>query len=112
MAYLDIKNIYKNFGNVEVLKGIDLAVEKGEVVSIIGSSGSGKTTLLRCINFLETPDSGEMVLDGQTLIDNSTKKDNEKVLREKKTDINVSIKSRTYNISSSLAITASSQRCP
>ena len=96
MAYLDIKNIYKNFGNVEVLKGIDLAVEKGEVVSIIGSSGSGKTTLLRCINFLETPDSGEMVLDGQTLIDNSTKKDNEKVLREKR--LNFGLVFQSFNL--------------
>lgn len=58
MAYLEIKNLNKSFGNTEVLKGIDLEVEKGEVVSIIGSSGSGKTTLLRCINFLETPNSG------------------------------------------------------
>ena len=56
MAYLNIKNYKKNFGEIEVLKGIDLEINKGEVVSIIGSSGSGKTTLLRCINFLETPD--------------------------------------------------------
>ena len=58
MAYLEIKNIYKSFGDTEVLKGINLNIDKGEVVSIIGSSGSGKTTLLRCINFLETPDTG------------------------------------------------------
>ena len=96
MAYLDIKNIYKSFGNVEVLKGIDISVEKGEVLSIIGSSGSGKTTLLRCINFLETPDTGEMVLDGQTLIDNSTKKDSEKILREKR--LNFGLVFQSFNL--------------
>lgn len=81
MAYLEIKNFNKSFGDTSVLKGIDLEVNKGEVVSIIGSSGSGKTTLLRCINFLETPDVGEMVLDDEVLIDTkSGKKDNEKTL--------------------------------
>ena len=68
MAYLEIKNFTKKFGETEVLKGINLNIEKGEVVSIIGSSGSGKTTLLRCINFLEFPDAGKMVLDGATLL--------------------------------------------
>ena len=67
MAYLEIKNFNKSFGDTEVLKGIDLDIEKGEVVTIIGSSGSGKTTLLRCINFLETPDDGQMVLDNEVL---------------------------------------------
>ena len=54
MALLEVSNIKKNFGKVEVLKGIDFSLEKGNVLSIIGSSGSGKTTLLRCLNFLET----------------------------------------------------------
>ena len=94
MAYLDIKNIYKSFGNVEVLKGIDFSIEKGEVVSIIGSSGSGKTTLLRCVNFLETPDSGEMILDGETLINDDSKKDNEKVLREKRLNFGLVFQNR------------------
>ena len=67
MAFLDIKNFCKNFGDVEVLKGIDLSVEKGEVVSIIGPSGGGKSTLLRCINYLETPDKGVMVLNGEEI---------------------------------------------
>ena len=67
MAYFNIKNFNKKFGNVEVLKGINRSIEKGEVVSIIGSSGSGKTTLLRCINFLERADAGEMTLDGEFL---------------------------------------------
>lgn len=85
MAYLEITGFNKNFGQTEVLKGIDLTVEKGQVVSVIGSSGSGKTTLLRCINFLEKPDSGVMRLNGGTLFDAADKKEErEAVLREKR----------------------------
>lgn len=61
---LELKNLHKSFGNMQVLKGIDLTVEKGDVISVIGSSGSGKTTLLRCLNFLEKADDGELVFDG------------------------------------------------
>jgi len=64
MAFFEIKGLKKSFGNNEVLKGIDLTLEKGEVLSIIGSSGGGKTTLLRSMNFLETPDGGEIWIDG------------------------------------------------
>ena len=60
---LEIQNIQKSFGSLEVLKGIELNVEKGDVVAIIGPSGSGKTTLLRCVNFLESAGSGTMVFD-------------------------------------------------
>lgn len=63
---LEIKNIKKSFGTLEVLKGVSFTVEKGDVVAILGSSGSGKTTLLRCINFLETADEGVMVFDADT----------------------------------------------
>lgn len=63
---LELKNLHKSFGNLEVLKGIDLSVNKGDVISIIGSSGSGKTTFLRCLNFLEKADEGELIFDGQT----------------------------------------------
>ena len=69
MAFLEIKNIKKSFGSTEVLKGIDFEVEKGKVLVIIGSSGSGKTTLLRCINFLETPDEGEILVGGDPVLD-------------------------------------------
>ena len=59
---IKIENLHKSFGELEVLKGIDLEVKKGEVVAIIGSSGTGKSTLLRCINYLETPDNGEITI--------------------------------------------------
>ena len=67
MPMIEIKNIKKTFGETEVLKGVDLTVEKGDVVAILGPSGSGKTTLLRCMNFLETADAGTMVFDGETI---------------------------------------------
>jgi L-cystine transport system ATP-binding protein len=64
---ISIKNLHKQFGQLEVLKGIDLEVEKGKVVVIIGPSGSGKTTMLRCLNVLETPTTGVISIEGQTL---------------------------------------------
>ena len=73
MAILEIKNIHKSFGNTEVLKGIDLTLDKGNVLVIIGSSGSGKTTLLRCLNFLEIPDKGSISVNGQVLINSEDK---------------------------------------
>ena len=73
MALLEVNGIFKRFGKTEVLNGIDFSMEKGEVLAIIGSSGSGKTTLLRCLNFLETPDAGTMVLDGEELYNASCK---------------------------------------
>lgn len=60
---IEIKNIHKSFRGVEVLRGIDLSVQPGETVALIGSSGSGKSTLLHCINLLETPDEGEITID-------------------------------------------------
>lgn len=68
-AFLEVKNITKSFGELEVLRGIDFSLERGEVLAIIGSSGSGKTTLLRSLNFLETPDTGSIALNGETLFD-------------------------------------------
>ena len=67
MAVLEVKDIKKSFGKTNVLKGVSFSLEKGQVLAIIGSSGSGKTTLLRCLNFLETPDSGEIWVDGKLL---------------------------------------------
>lgn len=73
MAILEIKNLHKSFGNNEVLKGINLSLEKGNVLVIIGSSGSGKTTLLRCLNFLETPSKGTISVNNKVLIDGEDK---------------------------------------
>ena len=67
MAILEVKNLKKGFGSVDVLKGVSFSLEQGQVLAIIGSSGSGKTTLLRCLNFLETPDEGEIVVNGKVL---------------------------------------------
>ena len=68
MAVLDVKNIRKSFGKTEVLKDVSFSLEQGQVLAIIGSSGSGKTTLLRCLNFLETPDGGEIFVNGKPLL--------------------------------------------
>ena len=69
MAVLEVRDLKKNFGSLEVLKGISFSLEKGESVAVIGSSGSGKTTLLRCLNFLERADSGTIAVGGQRVFD-------------------------------------------
>jgi len=74
MKILEVKNLVKNFGKIQVLKGIDFSMEKGEVVAVIGSSGSGKTTLLRCINFLEDADKGQILVDGECIYDGGSTK--------------------------------------
>ena len=65
---VEIKDIHKSFGPLEVLKGVDFSVNQGEVVCLIGKSGSGKSTLLRCINLLETPDSGMIHVFGEDVL--------------------------------------------
>ena len=67
MAVLEVKNLKKNFGSTDVLKGVSFSLEQGQVLTIIGSSGSGKTTLLRCLNFLESPDEGEILVNSKVL---------------------------------------------
>ena len=64
---LEIKNLHKKFGKLEVLKGVNISVEKGEKIAILGSSGSGKSTALRCINLLETPTSGQILYNGEDI---------------------------------------------
>ena len=64
---IEIKNLHKSFGHVEVLKGVDVSIEEKEVVVIIGPSGSGKSTLLRCMNYLEEPTSGDITVDNMKL---------------------------------------------
>ena len=85
MAFLEVSHIEKNFENTKVLKDVGFSLEEGNALAIIGSSGSGKTTLLRCLNFLETPDRGKIVVKGETLYDSqeeSVVKENE--LRKKR----------------------------
>lgn len=79
MSILEVKNIQKSFDKTEVLKDISFSLEKGEVLSIIGSSGSGKTTLLRCLNFLETADAGKIVVDNDVLFEGNKKLSEEKI---------------------------------
>lgn len=79
MSILEVKNIQKSFDKTEVLKDISFTLEKGEVLSIIGSSGSGKTTLLRCLNFLETTDSGKITVDDNVLFDGNNKLSDDKI---------------------------------
>ena len=66
---IDVKNLTKNFGDLQVLKGVSQHISKGERVVLIGSSGSGKSTFLRCLNLLETPTSGEIIFEGQSITD-------------------------------------------
>ena len=76
MKILKVENICKSFGNEKVLKGISFSLEKGEVLSIIGSSGSGKTTLLRCLNFLETPEQGKIFDAALPKLNDAQKREN------------------------------------
>ena len=88
MAILEVQNICKSFGNTNVLKGVSFDLEEGKVLSIIGSSGSGKTTLLRCINFLETADTGKITVDGDVIFDSENpSKISQKQRREKQLKI-------------------------
>lgn len=83
MPFLEVKNIKKTFGKTEVLKGIDFSLEKGKVLSIIGSSGGGKTTLLRCLNFLEFAEEGTISIGGNQIYDAaSLKKISDSTIRE------------------------------
>lgn len=97
MALLEVKNIKKQFGKTKVLKGIDFELEKGEVLSVIGSSGSGKTTLLRCINFLEFADEGTITVNGEEIYNGATdKKIKESQLREKR--LNFGLVFQSFNL--------------
>lgn len=85
MSILEVEHIRKTFEQTQVLNDISFSLEKGQVVSIIGSSGSGKTTLLRCLNFLERPDGGRILVNGETLFDASlAASDNEREIRRKR----------------------------
>jgi L-cystine transport system ATP-binding protein len=76
MPVLEIRDLHKSFSGNKILKGVDLSVEKGEVITVLGPSGSGKTTMLRCINFLERAEKGEIVFNGTRLnVQNASKRD-------------------------------------
>ena len=78
---IKVENLYKNFDELEVLKGINCHIEKGEVVSIIGASGSGKSTFIRCLNMLETPSAGRIEFEGNVLFNSNS------LLLKKKLDV-------------------------
>ena len=84
MAFLEVSNITKKFGKTPVLCGVDFTLNKGEVLSIIGSSGSGKTTLLRCLNFLETADSGKILVGDELLFDETLSKLSDAQIRQRR----------------------------
>lgn len=85
MAILEVRNIEKHFGRTNVLEDVSFSMEEGNALAIIGSSGSGKTTLLRCLNFLERPDNGQIIVNGETLFDASKEgKDKDAELRKKR----------------------------
>ena len=79
MAILEVKNLQKKFGDLTVLKGVDFSLEKGQTMAVIGASGGGKTTLLRCLNFLEIPTKGQILVNGNIIFD----ADDERTLTEK-----------------------------
>ena len=97
MSVLNVSNIKKSFGKTEVLKGISFSLEKGEVISIIGSSGSGKTTLLRCLNFLETPNEGTITVDDKVIFDaKNNKKLSDAQVRENR--LNFGLVFQSFNL--------------
>ncbi len=97
MAMLEVKGINKKFGKIEVLKGIDFELNKGEVLSIIGSSGSGKTTLLRCLTFLETAEKGTVKVGGNVVFDaNEEKKVSAAEARERQ--LNFGLVFQSFNL--------------
>ncbi len=96
MPILEVKNLVKNFGKTEVLKGIDFSIEEGTVLSILGSSGSGKTTLLRCINFLETADKGEICVDGEVIFNALEKRPTAAEIRKRQ--LNFGLVFQSFNL--------------
>ncbi len=97
MAILEVNELKKSFGGTSVLKGISFDLEKGEVLSIIGSSGSGKTTLLRCINSLETADGGSITVDGSVIFDGSGKTQLTKE-QKRQNQLNVGLVFQQFNL--------------
>ena len=97
MAVLEVHNIEKNFGATKVLEDISFELEQGQALAIIGSSGSGKTTLLRCLNFLETPNQGQIVVQGKTLFD-SADPDTQKESEVRKKRLHFGLVFQSFNL--------------
>lgn len=97
MSYLQVTDMRKDFGNLEVLRGISFELNKGEVLAIIGASGSGKTTLLRCLNFLETPDEGKIYIEEELIYDAAESKSlTDSQLRDKR--LNFGLVFQSFNL--------------
>lgn len=97
MKILEIKDLCKSFGKTDVLKGVSFSMEQGEVLSILGSSGSGKTTLLRCINFLEKPDKGEILVEGEKIF-NGEDSDKISASEIRKVQLNFGMVFQSFNL--------------
>ncbi len=110
MALLEVNELKKNFGKVEVLKGVSFSLDKGEVLAIIGTTGSGKTTLLRCLNFLESADSGSFSVNGEVLYDASAEYSDSEI-REKRLEFGLVFQSFNlfpqYNVFENLTLAPS-----
>lgn len=97
MAMLEVKGIYKKFGKIEVLKGIDFSLDKGEVLSIIGSSGSGKTTMLRCMTFLEKAERGKVYVDNN-LVFNADEQKRVSAAQARERQLNFGLVFQSFNL--------------
>lgn len=98
MSVLEVKDLKKSFGKTEVLKGVSFTLEEGEVLSIIGSSGSGKTTILRCINQLETADSGFIKVNGEVFFDGSNQSKKEDAKEKRRKQLLVGLVFQNFNL--------------
>ena len=97
MSILEVTELEKSFGKTRVLKGVSFTLEKGEVLSVIGSSGSGKTTLLRCINSLETADKGRITVDGSVIFDGASQQKRTKE-EKRRNQLNVGLVFQQFNL--------------
>jgi len=98
MSILEVKDLKKSFGKTEVLKGVSFTLEEGEVLSIIGSSGSGKTTILRCINQLETADTGFIQVAGEIFFDGESKNKKEDLKEKRRKQLLVGLVFQNFNL--------------
>jgi len=110
---LELKNIFKSYGKLEVLKGVNLSAETGQIITIIGSSGSGKSTLLRCINQLEKVDSGEIYFNGKVIVSDEVR-NKSKIIKENIYDLRkkVSMVFQQFNLWSHMTVVQNVTEAP